>query len=67
MSMGKGDLVMQIIGSSAGGKNIINEEKQIQKTLEEMENERRQFKKQSEDAINKIKEQISNPQSILYY
>ena len=65
--MGKGDLVMQIIGSSAGGKNIINEEKQIQKTLEEMENERRQFKKQSEDAINKIKEQISNPQSILYY
>ena len=57
MSMGKGDLVMQISGSSAGGKNIVNEEKQIQKALEEMENERRQFKKQSEDAINKIKEQ----------
>ena len=56
MAMGKGDLVMQISGS-AGGKNIVNEEKQIQKALEDMENERKQFKEQSDAAINQIKEQ----------
>ena len=57
MAMGKGDLVMQISGNTGGGKNIINEEKQIQKALEDMENERKQFKEQSEAAINQIKEQ----------
>ena len=57
LQMGKGDLVMQISGSTGGGKNIINEEKQIQKALEDMENERKQFREQSEAAINQIKEQ----------
>ena len=57
LAMGKGDLVMQISGDTGGGKNIINEEKQIQKALEDMENERKQFKEQSEAAINQIKEQ----------
>jgi kinesin family protein 3/17 len=57
MAMGKGDLVMQISGNTGGGKNVINEEKQIQKALEDMENERKQFKEQSEAAINQIKEQ----------
>ena len=33
---------------SGSGKNIINEEKQIQKALEDMENERKQFNKFSE-------------------
>ena len=55
--MGKADLVMQISGNSGVGRNIINEEKQIQKAIEDMENERRQFKAQSEAEINKIKEQ----------
>ena len=54
---GKADLVMQISGNSGVGRNIINEEKQIQKAIEDMENERRQFKAQSEAEINKIKEQ----------
>ena len=57
LAMGKADLVMQISGNSGVGKNIINEEKQIQKAIEDMENERRQFKAQSEAEINKIKEQ----------
>ena len=57
LAMGKGDLVMKISGNTGGGKNIINEEKQIQKALEDMENERKQFKEQSEAAINQIKEQ----------
>ncbi len=57
MAMGKGDLVMKISGTSGGGKNIVNEEKQIQKALEDMENETKQFKAQSEAAINQIKEQ----------
>ena len=48
---------MQISGNSGVGRNIINEEKQIQKAIEDMENERRQFKAQSEAEINKIKEQ----------
>ena len=56
LAMGKGDLVMKISGST-GGKNIVNEEKQIQKALEDMENERKQFREQSEAAINQIKEQ----------
>ena len=57
LAMGKADLVMQISGNSGVGRNIINEEKQIQKAIEDMENERRQFKAQSEAEINKIKEQ----------
>ena len=57
LAMGKADLVMQISGNSGVGRNIINEEKQIQKASEDMENERRQFKAQSEAEINKIKEQ----------
>ena len=57
LAMGKADLVMQISGNSGVGRNIINEETQIQKAIEDMENERRQFKAQSEAEINKIKEQ----------
>ena len=57
IAMGKGELVMKISGSSVGGKNVVNEEKQIQKALEDMENETKQFKAQSEAAINQIKEQ----------
>ena len=57
IAMGKGELVMKISGTSAGGKNVVNEEKQIQKALEDMENETKQFKAQSEAAINHIKEQ----------
>ena len=57
IAMGKGELVMKISGTSGGGKNVVNEEKQIQKALEDMENETKQFKAQSEAAINHIKEQ----------
>ena len=43
--MGKADLVMQISGNSGVGRNIINEEKQIQKAIEDMEKEEEERKK----------------------
>ena len=56
LAMGKGDLVNQISGGSAG-QNVVNEDKEIKNALANLEKEKEDFKKQSEDEIKKIKEQ----------